>query len=674
METVLRIAVTGAISLGYSLALLGWGRLGEYLLRVRWPPPMTVCLGLAVVIFFGGWLNLLGVAFAAVLDVVAAIGILLSVGALWVDRSRNKPAGPRSVSVGEFLGTGLSAALILAAFLFQVVFLTPPATFNIYDDFETYMGLAPRMLQTGTLDPGAFSNIGINTLGAQVFLQGFVAAHWPVDYIDAVDALFGLTLSGTLILFAGRRLRIPGILTPLAIAVLISINSQSVNVSTVYIGSALLIFLLFLPLGLRADGTHLQPASTTSAFVTGVLYASLVALKSTFVLVAAIHLAIVATTVLIATRRVRASMNWCLFVALGGCCSLLPWILIHAYKILPAVPQFVAYVASPVPGPDISVARPFGIFSGAAAQFGFGASYSDFSALIGVALISALIIAFRAYGGRQFRAPLTLYDVAGCLTLPAFYAVQMLIVGAMFVDHDTALRYAVPVFIAIVPAAIVLSGRYRTVNENNAEAMRDSSPVMTAVVATAAASVIWALSTPLTNRIEQAIRYRSVDPTYYGKDSTNIYRHLAYSANALSSYERDYLRKIQYRVPAGETMLSYVSISLHYDFSRNRILTLDAGGLEAGWLDFPFEGTVDDAERFFVEHGAEYILWQYRGLAVLSDQDLKYQTYSPSPSDRKRAHNKLAFNKLLQGISERSEILHDDGSYRLVRIRRKPGI
>ncbi|MCK7515897.1 MAG: hypothetical protein MZV70_75970 [Desulfobacterales bacterium] len=61
---------------------------------------------------------------------------------------------------------------------------------------EKYINHPIRMLSTGSLGGGHLNALGSEALGRAsfLFLHGFVAAHWPIGYINGVDSVFGLTL------------------------------------------------------------------------------------------------------------------------------------------------------------------------------------------------------------------------------------------------------------------------------------------------------------------------------------------------------------------------------------------------------------------------------------------------------------------------------------------------
>ena len=76
---MLKVIIIGLLAVIYFTALFGWGRLAEKLFRTSRPFPLTICLGMAVWIFLGGILNLLGIAYSLMLDGIVLSGLAFSV-------------------------------------------------------------------------------------------------------------------------------------------------------------------------------------------------------------------------------------------------------------------------------------------------------------------------------------------------------------------------------------------------------------------------------------------------------------------------------------------------------------------------------------------------------------------------------------------------------------------
>src|SRR5262249_35092577 len=157
---------------------------------------------------------------------------------------------------------------------FAVATQLPPDVFNFHDDLQKYFAHPVRQLATGTLLGSPLSALGSETLGGIAFLQSFVVSIFPLQYINGVDAIFGLSLLMILGAAAGWRLMspLPGALfAPLLIA---CINPQYVNVSALYIGSCLMATAIMLTVEVQGRAAH-RPCPLAM----GLIYGGLIALK-----------------------------------------------------------------------------------------------------------------------------------------------------------------------------------------------------------------------------------------------------------------------------------------------------------------------------------------------------------------------------------------------------------
>ncbi len=79
----------------------------------------------------------------------------------------------------------LPAILIACAYALAV----PSPQFNPADDFQNYLVVIQRMLQTGSVGGNPLGNVGIDSLGMHAFFQGIVSGWLPPAYIGTLDPL-----------------------------------------------------------------------------------------------------------------------------------------------------------------------------------------------------------------------------------------------------------------------------------------------------------------------------------------------------------------------------------------------------------------------------------------------------------------------------------------------------
>lgn len=154
------MAASLALIVVATLMFFGWGSAFCRLLGIEKPLPARIALGLAAVVFIGGILNLARIAYPATLIGVAISGVAL---ALCTRISFERP--PLII-----------ATLIAAAVIFAIATQLPPNIYNFHDDYQKYFAYPVRMVETGTVYGSPLSAMGLQTLGAQAFLDSFAVA------------------------------------------------------------------------------------------------------------------------------------------------------------------------------------------------------------------------------------------------------------------------------------------------------------------------------------------------------------------------------------------------------------------------------------------------------------------------------------------------------------------
>ena len=286
--------------------------------------PVCMGVGLAVLIFAGGILNCAHVARAPALWALAVAMAVVSF--LEARHFKFEPIQGRAAWI-ELVAAGLViAGVTLFAFHTQL----PPRVFNCDDDFQRYFSHPVSMLATGTVLGSPLGGMGSTTLGAQAFLHGFVLSVLPIGYINGVDAVFGLMLLMLICAAAGWRRypRFPGaVLGPIMVAM---INPRYVNVSSLYLGAGLMATAVMLVVDEEEE-------SGPPALILGVVYASLVALKSTFVFFPVLHAPLAALMLASRSRPWKETRNrpqmevirWLVLVTLWAGLGVTPWIATH---------------------------------------------------------------------------------------------------------------------------------------------------------------------------------------------------------------------------------------------------------------------------------------------------------------------------------------------------------
>jgi len=602
----MRLASAFALFAAFTFVLYGWGWATRRLLRAElrsWPS--TAASGMAAVVFLGGLLNLARLAYPWALASVAIAGVAL--GVLALKSAPIKGGASRSSS-----NIWLLAAVVLG---FVVLTQVPPRAYNFHDDYQKYFVHPVRMLETGTVFGSPLNDIGFDTMGGQAFLDGFVVAALPIRYINGLDAGFALVLC---ILLAsqftkGRRELMP--LTIVCALSVIFINPQFVNISALYTGSLLMM----------AVFEEASEEEGSSPAVNGLLYAALLALKSTFALFVVLHLAV--------TPFVRG-WRWASRAALASALLFLPWVLLHAPHYAAGV-QATAYPSAAVVETGVRDQETFNMFSTEPLDYGSTpATYTGLMLAIGVC---GLMI---VWSKRRIDIA-----AASCFAVVAGYFIMIYVSGPRNAGYAQAVRYFTPFAIAAAPAAFGSAGvAFLDAARPRAQWLRLVIPLLVAAVP------VVAFAPSLRDRVKQALHSGSVlafswlapDPDY-----------LEYNRQVLYGDMRQRVAAAQAAVPSGEAAVVWINAAFYLDFNRNRIADVEPGaGLISPWTKMP---------------KAHYFIWEYAGYATMDPDNYRDEMAEGPDMMRRVAAARLSMTEKLDALMQRSQKLYDDGSIAVFR-------
>jgi hypothetical protein len=651
----------------YLFALYGIGRIIEKVFLIFFPYPFTIILGLACLIFLGGILNLAGIAYPLVLDAIILAGLGYFTITFFKDWKQKLFFLKRSqiLSKSNMVKFLPSALLIGIVFVFSAYALSSPEVFNVHDDLEKYINHPIRMLSTGSLRGGHFNALGSETLGGQAFLHGFVAAHWPIGYVNSVDSVFGLALCLMAVGSAAFSVRLPVWYTPLVLAFPVFINPQIVNISASYTASALMLF-LFCGTWIELKDRDHSPSPWPHAICTGLVYSALVVLKTSFLLLPVAHFSVLSLGLAIYTTRLKEVFSWAIKVVISSIIFLLPWIMIYSSR-LPAFFSDRSYLNISLQETDYfrhtaPIINPFSLDP---LFWGFGANFADYTLtilLIGFCGIILIVFQFPNY---QSNKVLTATAIAACLTLPLLYGLNIFIISSMLFGPESSLRYLCPVIIAAAPSALIMAAT--SVSGTNPQVKTKRLFVKRPIFIVAFFSLILlvAFFSSFSERVKQAFTYGSIlsfsnvarDPKYIA------YNHYVFSADAKKK-----VHTAQQIVPKHESLAAWTSLALYLDYQRNHIMDIEPAGLISPWADFPFGHGIEDGITYFKALGIDYVLWQYRGYAVRSEQSILDMAASPYEGFHMIGVKTHQFLEFLINLTKQSEILYNDGSIVILKL------
>ena len=618
-------------SLGILVALYGFGLVASQLAtdtQRSWGINLTIGLGL--VIFLGGIFNLLHIAYGWVFDILILVGIALCV----LKRKDVRLKWPANKS--QWFFGGIVALFILGIMLFTIATQLPPKAYNYHDDLEKYFAHPVRMLQTGTLLGSPLSAIGSETIGGQAVLHGIILNHFPIHYLNGVDAVGGLFLCLILsICPAGRDMRsLP--LALISLLLVFGINPQYVNISASYTAIALMMTAFILSCRNASDNSDDLPPP----LLMGLIYAGLVALKSNFALFPAIHFSAYIITHKLYGTKIDRLVRWGLTTIVYSLLFVLPWVLLHLPHYLRSASQS-SHEALVTGGqfPNLFSWKPLY----------YGGSYAHYT-LIGLALV--FLVGMFLYLQRKATPYPQNGHQAGVISIGATVVASYLFIiaaGPLLNGYPVSLRYAVPYIIAAAPLVFAMACRLALTTNSGGHKVAYKILLSVGII------ILVNFALPLGDRIRQAYNYGSILAFSQFASSSS---YLAYNHHVLHGDAQARINAIQEKIPPGDRIVAWITTPFHLDYARNTIYDAEPAGIASPWAYIP---------------EAEYIIYEYRGFAVRPHAYyIQGQKTDPGKRRRKIAKHCLAFIAFLHGVRKNADEIYNDGGIVVYKVRSGP--
>ena len=644
------------------LAFCGWG----YAL-VRWTPgrednsfAYLSIVGIAILTFLGGVLNLVRLAYPMALGTLLLIGLAFFIiycsdnAKVWITNWRANDAidaqAPKASS-WRFLPIGI----LFIAVGFYAFMLLPSHVFNISDDFYTYLPRPLRMLQTGTLAGNPFDVLGKDTMGAQAFLQGFVLLGFPIEYLMGIDTVFSFALAGLLLIAIGKRIGLHWIYTVFALLAFLVINPQTVNISVVYLGSAMILGVLLASYHLldQLEDKNGNQIPISTAVMLGFLLASLIALKGTFISYALAYFAFFLTGMLIVSTDKPRVLRLCGFVVLGAFVALLPWILLLGPHYVSVVQKALLPTANAAVN-HFSIIRgnPSALFS--SANLLYGNSFLSYGIIVLILAAAGVYSLFSIIGNKVSPTQRGYLIIAAASCTAG--VISYFFFGLIFFAQQ-AVRYSCPILIATLPFACMAASRTIPISWDASTIISPPGIKFSAMLMIPLIVIVpfWG---NFTDRVERAYDQHMTLSFPVMDDYIN------YSRNAISAKAQHKIREIQYKTAPAQKILAWIPTPMHLDFSRNEIYSVMSSGLSTSWLDMPINNNTEEVVQYLKGQGIRYILWQYNENDAL---EITYRRWMNSPirGYREAAERGLYLRSMLASIMDGGDFLYRENGMML---------
>ena len=265
------------------VSFTGWGRATGKLFRgPRLPASVACSLGIAAIVFLGGWLNLLHAIYPSVLFAITGLGLLFYA----VSRSE-RPEEYRWLRFWKNASRG-SKILIVVALLILVLRVAATVrlgTFNVTDDSTAYLIFPQKMLATHHFANDPFSDRRvISSLGGAYFLQCLVIGATSISHIAMADRTMGFMLLAAALFDIGVRFE----LSPFQIAVLEFLvylaPQETINLTFVVLPTSLLLAMIWLVI----ETDQVQPCLRNTILI-GATGGAIISLKSTYLPIVGVY-------------------------------------------------------------------------------------------------------------------------------------------------------------------------------------------------------------------------------------------------------------------------------------------------------------------------------------------------------------------------------------------------
>jgi len=613
----------------FTASMYGWGRLiGKWSYRcdlTGWAFPAT--LGIAVSIAMGGLLNALRLARPSVLIAILIAGLSLTLFFVYASFRDKKPRASKATSLSHpvsAISVGLNVTgkilfygLVLSVLVFLVSALMPPRSFNYHDDFHIYLMWPVRMLQTGTLGNNPFSHIGLSSLGSQSFMQGMFLTFGTIADLNAFDAILCLILSLGLIKELGDRIGVNIVFINAACLLALFINPHYVNISSLYSASLMLLGLAYATLLLtQCIGSSKSSGTIPAALMCSLFYAALLSLKTTYVFVAPLFWAAGLVGLLFLVREKRQVLRAHVFSGVFSIIFLIPWLCIHLGRYI----QKIHYILNNISYPkersfSTSLINKGDVLSQLLSneQLLYGNTYRDYLALVVMlflALLAAGFIAWRTRGRRETSMLIPL------LAVPfSVIANYLLYYGATFFAAWLVVRYSCPLLISAAPVAVLLAGWLwaKGYKDRLAKMPGYGVPIILgSLLLIFQIAIAGMFRETFVERVKRADHYGTLlsfplalDPLY-----------IDYNKYVLSDEAQRRMSGLQNLVPAGDSILAWVSMPMYLDYGRNTIYPTYEYGISNRLLVMPFTAGPEGMRQFFHQLGIRYFIWEYKGFGM----------------------------------------------------------
>jgi hypothetical protein len=567
-------------ALGWAWLLLvsftGWGRVAGRLLRApRLPASVACSLGIAAIVFLGGWLNLAHGIYPGVLFAITAIGLLFYL------LTRNQR--PEEYSWLQFWSNASRASKMLLLLTLAILILRVAGTvrlgmFNNLDDNAAYMVFPHKMLATHSFANDPFSDRRIiSSLGGSYLLQAFIIAATSLTHIAMADRTLGLMLLGGILFDFGIAFNLSVFQIALLESLAYLTPIETINLTFTILPASLLLAMAWL---LWRSSQQKITLVWSDACLAGAIGGAAIAMKSTYLPIIG-ALLFIPFWMRLNEKPAKAAIQIFFVTALGTLLVVLAWMI--------AMKQTSGTYLFPVLGHGVDYSS-YGIV---AAKQTFHSSRSFLKIFLqGAALLVFAGIQF-FFGRKDRRLRFsTGILIAAAVAITAFNYRS---------GGDFIWRYNFPQFFsAIIIAYLAGAGVFNSLNNPDRRARR---VYFVGVLALVGMLVYYDGS----GQHPRPFREMAME---WGDYRIGLHASLTGLELASPAIRAEY-SAAEMALTTNGTALENTAYPFLFDFARHKILITDWPGAASPTESWPLRGSSSQAGEFLVNHSVRYLMYDY---------------------------------------------------------------
>ena len=260
----------------FSFSMFAWGNLIFKNSSIKFIS-IKIVTGMAMTLFFGGFLNFFELANKFLINSIFVLGLLI-----YLIEAFRENYFLKLLSFFKNLKKNYIIFLV-PLFLLIITSFTSinPEAYNINDDYQKYFVHPIKMLETGSLYGSKIGAIGLQILGGQAFFQAFFVSWLGIKSINIFDSVFCFIVC-SIIIFEYSIQKKSIFLGCLLVCLFTLIHPQYVNTSSIYSACLFMMSSMILSLNLLNENQTFNRLNLKICFVLSLFFASLPILKSTY--------------------------------------------------------------------------------------------------------------------------------------------------------------------------------------------------------------------------------------------------------------------------------------------------------------------------------------------------------------------------------------------------------